>query len=109
VLQLGKARSCNENQDSRCSEIKMKTIKEEEELVSLSSKQMEQLRKELREHISREQLGHTSQLEALDRIFIISRMNPTAFHLVWIEPLLAAGLSLEAAIGHIIVSYFRPN
>ena len=87
----------------------MKTIKEEEELVSLSSKQMEQLRKELRERISREELGHTRQLEALDRIFIMSRMNPTAFHRIWIEPLLAAGLSLEAAMGHIIISYFQPN
>ena len=87
----------------------MKTIKEEEELVSLSSKQMEQLRKELRERISREELGHTRQLEALDRIFTISRTNPTAFHRIWIKPLLAAGLSLEAAIGQIIISYFQPN
>ena len=87
----------------------MKTIKEEEELISLSSKQMGQLRKELRVRISREKLGHALQLEALDRIFTVSQTNPTAFHRIWIQPLLAAGLSLEAAIGHIFASYFQPN
>ena len=87
----------------------MKTIKEEEELISLSSKQMGQLRKELRVRISREKLGHARQLEALDRIFIVSQTNPRAFHRLWIEPLLASGLSLDAALGHIIVSYFKPN
>jgi hypothetical protein len=87
----------------------MKTIKEEEELISLGSKQMEQLRKEFLVPISRGKLGHARQVEALDRIFIVSQTNPKAFHRSWIEPLLAAGLSLEAALGHIIVSYFHPN
>jgi len=87
----------------------MKTIKEEEELISLSSKQMGQLRKELRVRISREKLGHAGQLEAPDRIFTVSQTNPKVFHPLWIEQLLAAGLTLEATLGHIIVSYFQPN
>jgi hypothetical protein len=87
----------------------MKTVKEEEELISLSSKQMGQLSKELRVRISQEKLGHARQLEALDRIFTVSQTNAKAFHRLWIEPLLDAGLSLEAALGHIIVSYFQPN
>jgi hypothetical protein len=87
----------------------MKTIKEERELISLSSRQMEQLRKELRVRISRDELGQARRLEALDRIFTVSQTNPTAFHQIWIQPLLAAGLSLEAAVGHIIASYFQPN
>jgi hypothetical protein len=87
----------------------MKTIKEERELISLSSRQMEQLRKELRVRISREELGQARQVEALDRIFTVSQTNPKPFHRLWIEPLLAAGLSLEAAIGHIFASYFQPN
>ena len=87
----------------------MKTMKEERELISLSSKQMEQLRKELRVRISREELGQARRVEALDRIFTVSQTNPTAFHRIWIQPLLAAGLSLEAAIGHIFASYFQPN
>jgi len=87
----------------------MKTMKEERELIPLSSKQMEQLRKELRLRISREELGQARRVEALDRIFPVSQTNPTAFHRIWIQPLLAAGLSLEAAIDHIFASYFQPN
>ena len=84
-------------------------MNEERELISLSSKQMEQLRKELRVRISREELGHARRVEALDRIFTVSQTNPTAFHRVWIQPLLAAGLSLEGAIDRIFASYFQPN
>jgi hypothetical protein len=87
----------------------MKTMNEERELISLSSKHMEQLRKELRVRISREDLGHARQLEALDCIFTVSQTNAKVFNRLWIEPLLAAGLSLEAAIGHIFASYFQPN
>ncbi len=87
----------------------MTTIDKDEDMISLSSKQMEQLRKELHERISREELGHGWQLEALDRIITVSEMNPAAFHRIWIQALLTAGLSLEAAIAHIVASYFQPN
>lgn len=87
----------------------MTAIDKDGEIISLSSKQMEQLRKELRERISREELDHSWQLEALDRLFTASQTNPAAFHRTWIQPLLAAGLSLEAAITHIVASYFQPN
>jgi hypothetical protein len=87
----------------------MAMFDKDEEIISLSSKQLEQLRKELREHISREQLGHGWQLEALDRIFMVSQSHPAAFYRVWILPLLIAGLSLEEAITHIVACYFRPN
>jgi hypothetical protein len=84
-------------------------IDKDEEMISLSSKQMEQLRKELREAITREELGQAWQLAALGRIITISQTNPRAFHRLWIQPLLAEGLSLEAAITHIVASYFQPN
>jgi hypothetical protein len=87
----------------------MAMIDKDEEMISLSSKQMEQLRKELREAITREELGQAWQLEALGRIITISQTNPRAFHRLWIQPLLAEGLSLEAAITHIVASYFQPN
>ena len=87
----------------------MATIDQDEEMISLSSKQMEQLRKELREAISREELGQARQLEALDLIITVSQTNPQAFHRVWIQPLLAEGLNLEAALTHIVASYFQPN
>ena len=87
----------------------MTTFDKDQEIISLSSKQLEQLRRELREHISREELGHGWQLEALDRIFMVSQLNPAGFYRLWIQPLLAAGLSLEEAIVHIVTSYFHPN
>lgn len=87
----------------------MKTIDRDEELDLLGPQQIERLRKELRERISGDERGHAWQLEALDRIFRVSEMNPRAFHRIWIQPLLAAGLSLEAAITHIVASYFQPN
>jgi hypothetical protein len=87
----------------------MTMLDKEEEIISLSSKQLEQLRKELREYISRQELGHPWQLEALDRIFMVSQLHPAAFYRLWIQPLLAAGLSLEEAIAHIVASYFQPN
>ena len=49
----------------------MATIDKDEEMISLNSKQMEQLRKELREAISREELGQARQLEALDLIITV--------------------------------------
>lgn len=87
----------------------MAMFDKDEEIISLSSKQLEQLRKELREHISREEVGHAWKLEALDRIFMVSQLHPAAFYQVWILPLLAAGLSLEEAITHIVACYFQPN
>lgn len=87
----------------------MTVLDKDEEIISLSSKQLEQLRKELREHISREELGHAWKLEALDRIFMFSQLNPAAFYRIWIQPLLVAGLSLEEAITHIVACYFQPN
>ena len=87
----------------------MRPIDKDKEIISLSSKQMEELRRELRERLSREELGHAWQLEALDRIFMVSQLNPAAFHRIWIQPLLAAGLNLEEAIAQIVASYFQPN
>jgi len=87
----------------------MAMFDKDEEIISLSSKQLEQLRKELREQIAREELGYAWKLEALDRIITVSQLHPAAFYRVWIQPLLAAGLSLEQAITHIVACYFQPN
>jgi hypothetical protein len=76
---------------------------------TFGTEQMEQLRRELRERISREELEYSWQLEALDRIFAASQVDPATFHHIWIQPLLAAGLSLEAAVARIVDSCFHPN
>jgi len=87
----------------------MKTIDNDKELCSLSDERIEELRKELQARISREELNYSWQLEALDEIFTVSKIDSKAFHRFWIQPLMVAGLSLEAAIAHVIDSYFQPN
>jgi hypothetical protein len=79
------------------------TNKKDDELVSLSCHQLQQLRKELSERVSQQ------DLEALDPMFRLSQADPLRFHTLWIQPLLAAGLSFDAAINHIIQSYLWPH
>ena len=81
----------------------MKTIQKDDEPVLLSYQQLEQLRKELSQRVS------PQKLEALDHIFILSQADPLAFHQLWIGPLLAEGLSFDAAMTNIIHSYLWPN
>jgi hypothetical protein len=87
----------------------MKTIHNDEQLVSLSFRQMEQLRKKLRERLSRGELEQFEQWEALERLFTASQVDPATFHHLWIQPLLAAGLGPEDAIVQIVGSYCQPN
>ena len=87
----------------------MKAINNGRDSGGFDVEQMEQLRKELRERILREELQYSWQLEALDRITVASQVDPVTFHQYWIQPLLAAGLSLEAAIARIADSCFQPN
>lgn len=81
----------------------MKNIDTDEEFVLFSSKQMDQLRKELFQRLSQE------KLEVLDGIFILSQEDPATFHRLWIQPLLAAGLDFKATFAHIVDSHLRPN
>ena len=81
----------------------MKTINTNEDFTARSSKQAQQLRKEIRQRISQ------TELEALDHIFALSQSDPATFHGLWIQPLSAEGLSFEAIIAHIVDSYLWPN
>ena len=81
----------------------MKTISKETELASFSAEQMEHLRNELRQRISRIELG------ALDQIFELSQVDPVAFQNLWIRPLLAEGLSFEEIIAQIVETCLWPN
>lgn len=71
-----------------------------------NDKEMEELRKELRESSADE---HSRRLEALDRILVKARVDPATFRQFWIQPLVAAGLSFEVAVALVVDSYFRPN
>jgi len=87
----------------------MKTFNADRELISLFNEQMQELRKELRERISNAEPEESWPSEVLDCIFTILQLDPATFHRIWMQPLLAAGLSREVAIACIADSYFLPN
>lgn len=71
-----------------------------------SNTEMDALHRELLEN-SRE--DHAWRLAALDRILAYAEADPATFRRFWIQPLLAAGLSIEVAVARVVESYFRPN
>ena len=87
----------------------MKEINKYEEAFPFSNELLEELRKGLRDRISLEELECALRFEALVRIFSVSQADPVAFYRVWIQPLLAAGLSREVAIACITDSCLWPN
>jgi hypothetical protein len=87
----------------------MKTIEESQEHLWPSTEQIERLRKKLHDRIAQEELESSWRLEALDRLIVLLQMEPTAFHRLWVQPLLAAGATTEVAIACITASYFLPN
>jgi len=87
----------------------MKTLKEEHELLSLFNKQLEDLRNELSNIISRASEEDDWRLVGLNCLLTILQDDPAYFHRIWIEPLLTGGLSSEVAVACIANSYFLPN
>ena len=87
----------------------MKTTEESRETVWPSDEQVERLRKKLHDRIASVELESSWRLEALDRLIALLQMEPTAFHRLWVQPLLAAGATTEVAISCITASYFLPN
>jgi hypothetical protein len=75
----------------------------------LSGKKPKTLVEEFNERLNQEELERRWQLEALDYLFSESQDQPERFHLLWIKPLLAAGLSLESALALVVEARFRPN
>ena len=75
----------------------------------LSSEQLEELRKELLGRISLEELECSWGLEALERIFSLSKVDPVTFDQFWLKPLLAAGLSRKVAVACIADACLWPN
>jgi len=71
--------------------------------------QMQTLRDELHQRLLCEDLENSWRLEAMDRVITLSQVDPVTFHLLWIEPLLAAGASYEVAIACIAASHLQPN
>lgn len=87
----------------------MKMLSEENELLWLFNKQLEELRNELNNIISRASEEDDWRLEGLNCLLMISQLDPENFHRMWVEPLLAAGLGSEVAMACIANSYLLPN
>ena len=88
---------------------RMKNINKYKEVFSLGNEPLEELRKELRDRISLEELEYALRLEAVDSIFFASQSDPVAFRSIWIQSIFAAGLSREVAIACIADSCLWPN
>jgi hypothetical protein len=80
----------------------MKNIDKDEEFVSLSYEELDKLRKELFQRLSKE------KRESLGGICTLSQKDPATFNRLWIQPLLTAGLDFET-IAHLVDSYLWPN
>ena len=71
--------------------------------------QMEKLREQLCEKISREELDCAWWVDTISRLIPLLKMEPEAFRQVWIQPPLEAGATLEVAITCIVAAYVFPN
>lgn len=74
-----------------------------------SNKEFQTFVEEFRERLNREDLERSWKLEALDHLFTEVGDRPESFHRLWIQTLLAAGLSLESALALLIEGRFLPN
>lgn len=74
-----------------------------------STEQMEKLRGELRRRLIREELESTLQLETVGHLITALNVDPPAFRRLWVQPLLAAGVSLDIALACIAQSRSQPN
>ena len=87
----------------------MKRNDKDQDVLWPTQENMEKLREKLREKIAREEFEYSWRLEALNRIISVLQVEPATFHRLWIQPLLAAGVSLEVAIACVAQSIFLPN
>lgn len=87
----------------------MKKLSNNPEASWPSDELVEQLRHKLRKRIAREELESAYRLEALDHLIGVLQLEPPDFQRLWIEPLVAAGATMDVAIACIVASYFQPN
>jgi hypothetical protein len=87
----------------------MKATEESQEPLWPSAEQINRLREKLHDRIAHEELESSWRLEALDRLLVLLQMEPTAFDRLWVQPLRAAGATMDEAVACITASYFLPN
>ena len=83
--------------------------KENKEATWPVPEQVEKARAELRKTIMQEELECALRLEILDSLMSDLQVDPASFSKLWIQPLLATGVSLEVALRCIAKSRYQPN
>jgi len=71
--------------------------------------QLEKTREELRKKLLHEELECALRLEIVDRLMTDLKVDPTSFRKLWIQPLIAAGVTLDVALLCIAQSHHQPN
>ena len=74
-----------------------------------NNKEVQSIVEEFHERLNREDLERSWKLEALDHLFTEVEDHPESFHRLWIQPLVASGLTLESALALLIEGRFLPN
>jgi hypothetical protein len=87
----------------------MKTTDKSQEPIWPNAEQIEKVREKLHARAAYAELESSWRLEALDRLIVLLQMKPKDFHRLWVQPLLAAGATMEVAVACIMASYFLPN
>jgi hypothetical protein len=64
---------------------------------------------ELRRRISLEELEEALRLEAIDALLTTLQVDAQTLHRLWIQPLMAAGATMDVALTTIARSCFQPN
>jgi hypothetical protein len=77
--------------------------------IVFARERLEKLRKKLREKLMHEELECVLRFEAVDRLMRDLNVDPENFAVLWVQPLLAAGASLDVALVSIAKSQFQPN
>jgi hypothetical protein len=69
----------------------------------------EQAREQLRKAIMKEELELAFRMELVDRLMTDLKVDPASFRELWIQPLIAAGVSVDVALLCIAQSHHWPN
>ena len=87
----------------------MNELDKDKEALWPSVEQLEKGREELSNKIKCEELECALRLQPVDYLIRALNVDPVSFRRVWVQPLLAAGATLEVALVCIAQSHFQPN
>jgi len=74
----------------------------------IEAEQLDTLRTKLHKRLVLEEVEQSCR-QGLDQIIDLSKMDPVVFDRLWIQPLLAAGASIDVAYACIAESCLQPN